>query len=249
MTGLESSIVIGTLIGVAGTGLGGAVCYIIPRPTNTLQAVMLSFSGGVMVAMVVFSMLPEAFLGKPFWPGAFSFLLSALFVGALSATLRLPSNGLHTEEGLRLRLQRTSLMIISAIALHNLPEGLAIGTGLSVRSDYTFTLIILMLLHDIPEGMAAGVGLRAGRMNVFKGIGACMLAGVPTGIGAAFGFFAGEISVSFMSASIAFAAGAMLLVTCLELFPNARLLDGRRRVLLPSFAMGVIAGVAIIAGI
>jgi ZIP family zinc transporter len=249
MTGLESSIAIGTLIGVAGTGLGGAVCYGIPRPTKTIQAVMLSFSGGVMVAMVVFSMLPEAFLGRPFWPGAISFLLSALFVGALSAALRLPPNGLQTEEGMCLRLQRTSLMLISAIAVHNLPEGLAIGTGLSVRSDYTFTLIILMLLHDIPEGMATAVGLRAGRMNVFKGIGVCMLTGVPTGLGAAVGFFIGEISQVFISASIAFAAGAMLLVTCLELLPNARGLDNRGHVLISSFVMGLLVGVAIIAGI
>ena len=249
MTGLGASIAVGTLVGVAGTGLGGAVCYIIARPTKTMQAVMLSVSGGVMVAMVVFSMLPEAFTGGPFWPGAAGLLVSAVFVGALSAVLRLPSNGLQTEEGLRLRMQRTSLMIISAIALHNLPEGLAIGTGLCVRSDYTFTLIMLMLLHDIPEGMAAGVGLRAGRMSALKGIGACMLAGVPTGLGAAVGFFVGEISIAFISASIAFAAGAMLLVTCLELIPNAYALDGRGRVLIPAFAAGVLFGVLIIAGL
>lgn len=249
MTGFGASVAVGTLIGVAGTGLGGAVCYMIPQPTKTIQSAMLTFSGGVMVAMVVFSMLPEAFLGRPFWPGAISLLLSALFVGMLSAALRVPLNGAQTEEGLRLRLQRTSLMIISAIALHNLPEGLAIGTGLSVRSDYTVTLIILMLLHDIPEGMAAGVGLRAGHMNAWKGIGACVLTGIPTGIGAAAGYFAGEISQSFISASIAFAAGAMLLVTCMELLPNARGLDNRRRVRFPSFIMGVAVGAAIIAGV
>ena len=249
MTGLQTSIAVGTLIGVAGTGLGGAACYAIAHPTKTIQAVMLSFAGGVMVAMVAFSMLPEAFLEVPFWPGAAGLLLSALFVGALSAALRLPSNAGQTEEGMRLRLQRTSLMLISAIALHNLPEGLAIGTGLSVQSDYTVTLIVLMLLHDIPEGMAVGVGLRAGRMSVFKGIGICMLTGVPTGLGAAVGFFVGEISQAFISASIAFAAGAMLLVTCLELIPSARGLDGRPRVLIPSFAAGVLAGVAIIARI
>ncbi|NLT17049.1 MAG: ZIP family metal transporter [Clostridiales bacterium] len=249
MTGLGSSIAVGTLIGVAGTGLGGAVCYIIAHPTKTTQAVMLSYSGGVMAAMVVFSMLPEAFVGKPFWPGALSLLLSGAFVGALSAVLRLPADCPQTGEGMRLRLQRTSLMIISAIALHNLPEGLAIGTGLCVRSDYTFTLILLMLLHDIPEGMAAGVGLKAGRMSAFKGIGACMLAGVPTGLGAAVGFFVGGISQAFISASIAFAAGAMLLVTCLELIPSARGLDSRKCVLIPAFAAGVLTGALVIAGL
>lgn len=245
--GMMTSIAAGTLLGAAGTGLGGAICYAMPGMKRAMQSGIMMFSGGVMTGMVLLSMLPEAFSGPTPGPGMLGLLFSGLFVWLLSLTLRSPRAA--RAEDISVRLHRTSLMVISAIAMHNLPEGLAIGTGMSVASDYTVTLILLMLLHDIPEGMAAGVGFRAGELSAWKGIGACVAVGLPTGLGAAAGYWIGEISETFMEGSIAFAGGAMLLITALELLPVACALDGRLRVMVPAFAAGLALALTVIVAV
>jgi len=99
-----------------------------------------------------------------------------------------------------------------AIALHNFPEGLAIGASYGV-GDVGFTICILIAIHDFPEGMAMASPMRLGGMNRWKPMMYAALSGLPTVIGAVIGSVATSINQGFVGISIASAAGAMAYLT------------------------------------
>ena len=125
----------------------------------------------------------------------------------------------------------------SAIALHNLPEGMVIGA--SYASDITsivsgpgFILALLIGFHNIPEGMAVSVPLISGGMKKWKGILVSALSGLPIVLGAVLGFAVGNISPIWLSISLSFASGAMIYVVFGELLPESILICKSK---LPSF--------------
>lgn len=208
------SLVIGSVVGIGGTGLGGVIALFLKRPTARTVSVLMALAGGIMLSVVIIDMLPHALIYTDITQVIISVLAGVLVMLLCERVLG----------ALKLKnpLSYTGAIIGAGIALHNLPEGLAIGTGLSARDPYTLSIIIIMMLHDIPEGMAMGVPLRAGNESRLKTLGAVLLSGVPTGIGAIVGYKLGEVSPLFIGASLGFAGGAMLCVTLRELLPQAR---------------------------
>ena len=134
------------------------------------------------------------------------------------------------------------------IALHNLPEGLAIGSGFTAYEAYGLGLSIVIALHDIPEGIAMAIPLNIAGVGKFKVFLYTLLAAVPTGIGALIGYLLGEISQIFISICLGFAGGAMLYITCGELMPESRDLY-RGRISTLGIILGIIAGIFITSSI
>jgi len=103
--------------------------------------------------------------------------------------------------------------------MHDLPEGLAVGAGLASGSSLGFRVAALMFLHNMPEGMAvagplACIGRKRSNIILISA-----LTGLPSVVGAAIGALFGTLSPEVLSASLAFAAGAMLFVTFDEVIP------------------------------
>ena len=139
---------------------------------------------------------------------------------------------------------QTGILLGVGIALHNFPEGLAIGTGFTAVQTFGLGLSLVIALHDIPEGVAMATPMRMGGMKRYKVILSAFVAGIPTGIGALVGYILGEISVTFISLCLGFAGGAMLYITCSELIPEARdLYKGRISGL--GLIFGVILGILV----
>ncbi len=113
-------------------------------------------------------------------------------------------------------------MMVLAVALHNLPEGFAVGAGFRSGTGIGITLSAAILLHDIPEGMAMAIPLRMGRVNPVKVFLVTILSGIPMGIGAFLGAAAGGISDAFSSICLGIAGGAMLYVSLGELINESR---------------------------
>ncbi|NLM09376.1 MAG: ZIP family metal transporter, partial [Clostridiaceae bacterium] len=135
-------------------------------------------------------------------------------------------------------------MMVLAVALHNLPEGFAVGAGFQSGTGIGITLSVAILLHDIPEGMAMAIPLRIGKVKPLKVFLITILSGIPMGIGAFLGAAIGGISDMFSSICLGIAGGAMLYVSLGELINESRSIYRGRFPLLGNMA-GILTGALI----
>jgi ZIP family zinc transporter len=139
-------------------------------------------------------------------------------------------------------LTRSGLILLFAISLHKLPEGIAIGAA----GTYNLTLGIIVaftaILHCLPEGIAIGAPLICGGMSKKKAILLTALGGVPTIIGGAIGILIGNISDTFLALALTIAAGTMLYVVFGEIIPQSLSITKSR---LTAYAamVGILVGV------
>lgn len=215
------STVVGTLAGILGTGLGGLIAFFINNPSKRWLSTILSISAGLMLGVVCFDLLPRSFELGSFGVGLLGTLIGVISMAILQEVL-----SKNTDRGVvRARSKnhsRTGILIGIGIALHNFPEGLAIGVGFTSFQSFGLGLSLVIALHDIPEGVAMAVPMRMGGTRPGRIVLAALLAGVPTGIGALIGYVLGEISAGFIGICLGFAGGAMLYITCSELIPESR---------------------------
>jgi len=118
-------------------------------------------------------------------------------------------------------LLKTGIIVSIGLAIHNFPEGLAIGSGFEASMSLGYTLALAIALHDVPEGISMAVPMKNGGMKPIKVVFYVVLSGVTTGVGAFFGALVGGISQNVIAICLAFAAGAMLYIVSGELIPES----------------------------
>ncbi len=225
---------LGLLAGVVGTGLGGVLSlYVLNQSPNQLSF-LLALSGGAMVSVSLLELIPEAIeiYGRPMAAAGLLAGTMAMFIldtvlphthGSLHDGRRGPGQGrrrqYHGERSARLRSM--GILIGIGIAMHNFPEGLAIGAASAHEQKLGMGIALLIALHNIPEGMAMGVPLRAGNTLPKRIVLYTALAGVPMGLGALAGALVGGASNQALSFSLGLAGGAMVYVVADELIPEA----------------------------
>lgn len=273
-------ILVTAIAGVGGTGLGGAISACIRRDSSKVVSLLLSFAGGVMLAVVCFDLIMDAVnteLGKQ--GGLITVLLGIVIgyivVGVLNLLIDEHTNPelehideahpktaddldelIHSDHLEKHMQERSSLFIAglimaTAIALHNLPEGMVIGaayTGQSIEQVWSgsgFVMATLIGLHNIPEGMAVAVPLIAGGMGRGKAIAITALTGFTTVIGAIIGYLLGSMGDFMHVLALSFASGAMLYVVLGELLPES-ILMWRSKLPAAATMVGIILGIIII---
>ena len=208
------SIALALASGVVATFLGILFALLVRVKDQTQVATVLSFSAGFMLAMVVFDMLPCAIEQ------------SSIVVVAISLALTLAAIAVvdkFIEHKVQAKAQgrpnyATGIIILLAMSLHDLPEGIALGALETLETSTAFT--ILLASHNIIEGVAIGATLRASNFANKGVIISGLLAGTPTIIGAALGYAVSGISKVFLSVGLAVASGAMLYVVFKELLKD-----------------------------
>ncbi len=282
MSVLLKVILITTVAGVGGTGLGGLVSTLFKRDSSRTVSLLLSFAAGVMTSVVCFDLLADAIEPNggertSIFIVMFGVLLGYGVIYLLNAMIDLSTNNevahidarhpktadsleelihadhyrQHKKAGPPGQLFVAGLVMAAAIALHNVPEGMVIGTSfangstteLLARSGMVMAVIIG--IHNIPEGMAVAVPLISGGMQPGKAVCITALTGVPTVLGALVGYFLGAMGPLALALSLSFASGAMLYVVFGELLPEAILMWRSK---LPAFAVvaGMLVGIFII---
>ena len=266
-----------TIAGVVGTGVGGFIGAMLQKDSNRTVSLLLSFAAGVMLSVVCFDLITEAIetnvgvflvIGAVAAGVAVIYLLNYLIdkntnpevphidenhpktADDLDELIHSDHYGVHyAQNDNKVALFVAGVVMASAIALHNVPEGMTIGA--SYASDTTFVgssaliLAILIGLHNIPEGMAVSVPLISGGMNKAKAVFITALSGAPTVIGALIGYLIGDMGALGLALSLGFASGAMLYVVFGEILPQAILMYHSK---LPAFAaiFGMLVGILII---
>ena len=224
----------GILIPFLGTSLGaGCVFFLKKSLSDGIQRALTGFAAGVMVAASVWSLLIPAMeqaadLGRlAFFPAAVGFWLGILFLLLLDHLIpHLHQNSLQAE-GPKSQLQRTTMMVL-AVTLHNIPEGMAVGVVyagyLAGTAQITvagaLALSLGIAIQNFPEGAIISMPLRAEGMKKGRAFWGGVLSGIVEPIGAVLTILAAGIVVPALPYLLSFAAGAMLYVVVEELIPE-----------------------------
>ncbi len=218
------------------TALGAAMVFLTRTVNRKALDWMLGFASGVMLAASFWSLLAPAIemsegLGVPNWfPAAVGFLAGAVSLRLLDRVLPHLHLGFPVEEaeGIKTSWQRTTLLVM-AITLHNIPEGLAIGvafgavaTGIpSATLPAAMALAIGIGLQNFPEGLAVAAPLRREGVSRLKSFWYGLLSAVVEPVAAVVGVVAVLQMRAILPYALAFAAGAMVFVVLEETIPEA----------------------------
>ena len=224
----------GVLIPFLGTSLGaGCVFFLKNALSDGIQRALTGFAAGVMVAASVWSLLIPAMeqaadLGRlAFFPAAAGFWLGILFLLLLDHLIpHLHQNSLQAE-GPKSQLQRTTMMVL-AVTLHNIPEGMAVGVVYAgylagttqITAAGALVLSLGIAIQNFPEGAIISMPLRAEGMKKGRAFWGGVLSGIVEPIGAVLTILAAGIVVPALPYLLSFAAGAMLYVVVEELIPE-----------------------------
>lgn len=228
MDGILKTTLLGLFFGTFGTTLGGLLGIVIKKDSNKFLSFILSFASGLMMAVICFDLIPEALQIANIYRvvigvvvGVISMIFCDIFVQRKFSKKEKTYSGKND-------LLRTGIIVSIGLAIHNFPEGLAIGSGFEASLKLGLGLAIAICLHDIPEGISMAVPMKSGGMKKSKVIFYVLLSGITTGIGAFFGAIIGSISEAVIAICLSFAAGAMLYIVSGELIPESnKLYKGR----------------------
>jgi len=219
------------------TALGASMVFFFKTIKRTVLDGMLGFAAGVMIAASFWSLLAPAIemsenMGvRPYIPAAIGFLGGGLFLFLVDKLLPHLHLGLEVDEaeGIKTNWQR-SILLVLAITLHNIPEGLAVGVAFgavayglpSATLSGAIALAIGIGIQNFPEGAAVSIPLRRENMSRLKSFLYGQASGIVEPIAGVFGAMAVVIMRPILPYALSFAAGAMIYVVIEELIPEAQ---------------------------
>jgi len=253
-------IVLSLIAGVAGMGLGGVITALIGGKSEKMTSIFLSFAGGVMISIVFLELLPESISLSNVYIMIVGFIIGIILVFALNGLMdRLSSTNnesrlhetfaefFHSGDVISKKssMLKSGIIMLFAIGLHNVPEGLALGAAGHYDAALGLSLAIIIGLHNIPEGMAVAAPLIIGGISKFKSVIITLIAGATTVLGAFIGVFVSSISEVAVAVSFAVAGGSMLYVVIGEIIPQA-IVSSKDRVPTIFALLGIIVGILFI---
>ena len=224
----------GILIPFLGTTLGAACVFFLKKAlSESLQRALTGFAAGVMVAASVWSLLIPAIeqasgMGRlSFAPAVIGFWCGILFLLLLDHVIPHLHRNCEQTEGPKIHLQRSTMLLL-AVTLHNIPEGMAVGVmyagylsgNAQITAAGALALSLGIAIQNFPEGAIISMPLRAEGMSKPKAFLCGTLSGIVEPIGALLTILAAQHIIAFLPYFLSFAAGAMLYVVVEELVPE-----------------------------
>jgi ZIP family zinc transporter len=255
-------IIFSAIAGIVGTGLGGLLSSVIlsKKSSERMTCWMLSFAGGVMTSIVCFGLVPESLELTGILVCISGMVIGVVIIMALSRVLdniteikgdklkihETPEELYHESQIIHSTspMLRSGLLMLMAIALHNIPEGLAIGAAGSHDLRLGAILALMIAVHNIPEGMAIASPLLTGGIKWWKVVLLTSLAGAPTLLGGVIGNLIGNISDFTVALSLSAAGGAMLYIVFCEIMPQSIVMTKDRKAALVTL-FGIIIGMIV----
>jgi ZIP family zinc transporter len=224
-------IALGSLVSLIGTMAGASLGVLIQKPSNRMLGAIIGFAGGIMLAVVVFDLIPEA-VEKGGLINAMIFcilgIITIMFVDNVFEATKFSDN----------KHIKVAVMVALGLMIHNFPEGIIMGCGFVSGTSLGLKMSIVIALHDIPEGIAISAPLMTSRVRISKILLYAFITALPTAAGVWLGAWVGTISYRVLGDCLAFASGIMLYVVCREMLPeSSKLWDG------VSGTLGILGGI------
>ncbi len=261
--------------GVGGLALGGGLAAAVHSPSDKTVSLLLRFTAGVMLSVVCFDLVADAAAESDALSVLCWILIGYLCTYLLNCWIDRQAHHTHAHGGHAHEhghphehshgrahaghdngalcacghhtLHTAGLVLAAAVALHNMPVGMAIGATFAGAAHGGGGILAALIigLHNIPEGMSIAAPLLAGGGKPAGAVGIAALSGLPTILGALLGYGAGTMNPLLLAISLSFAAGAMLYVIFGELLPESEQLWQNRLSGL-STMLGMLLGMALI---
>lgn len=214
MNEILKTTLLGLIFGTMGTTLGGIIGVIIKKQSNKFLGFILSFASGLMMSIICFDLLPEALEISNINEVIIGIILGIVIMIFCDLVVQKKFNidKKDIDSNKKNNLLKVGIIVSIGLAIHNFPEGLAIGAGFEASIKLGLSLAIAICFHDIPEGISMAIPMKNGGMKKSKVIFYVILSGITTGIGAFFGAIVGSISKEVIAICLSFAAGAMLYI-------------------------------------
>ena len=233
---MSREIIIGIMIPLIGTVLGAGMVFLLKNEMNTsLQKALLGFASGVMIAASVWSLLIPAIemaeeQGKTPWlPASVGILLGIIFLLVLDSIMPHLHMDKEKPEGIKANLKKSTMLVL-AVTLHNIPEGMAVGVvfagltteNIAISLAGAFALSIGIAIQNFPEGAIISLPLKSEGLTSKRAFTYGALSGVVEPIAAVITILLTRIVVPILPYLLAFAAGAMIYVVVEELIPESQ---------------------------
>ena len=230
-------IILGLIFPFLGTTIGASMVFLLKdKLNNKIQKILLGFASGVMIAASIWSLITPAIdmsshLALPWLPAAVGFLLGIAFLLILDTViphLHLNSNEVEGIQGKK--SLKKSTMLVFAVTLHNIPEGMAVGVVLAgayygnelLSMSAALALSIGIALQNLPEGAIISMPLLGEGYTKSRAFLLGSLSGIVEPIAAAITILLISFIEPILPYLLAFAAGAMIYVVVEELIPESQ---------------------------
>ena len=227
----------GLAIPFLGTTLGSAMVFFMKNKINNkIEKLLLGFASGVMIAASIWSLIMPSIdmaeeQGVISWiPATIGFLLGIFFLLILDSIIPHLHLNSNEPEGMKAKIKKTTMMVL-AVTLHNIPEGMAVGvvfagaisgnTGITIAG--AFALAIGIAIQNFPEGAIVSMPLKSEGMSKLKAFWYGTLSGIVEPIGAVLTMLLTNLVVPVLPYFLSFAAGAMIYVVVEELIPESQI--------------------------
>ncbi|MGD6872443.1 ZIP family metal transporter [Sutcliffiella horikoshii] len=233
-----SQVLIGSVLAAMSTGVGALpILFLKNTLTHRWRDTLLAFTAGIMMAAATMSLIPEALSYGGFVPLGIGLLLGVITLTLLERSI--PHIDLeHNRKGIA--FDQKAMLIVAAITLHNIPEGLSVGVSYASDAADTGNLIAFAIgLQNAPEGFLVALFLINQRITKWKAFIVATLTGAVEIPMALLGFYLTSVVSSLVPYGLAFAAGAMLYIIYKELIPESHG-DGNETTSTNSFIVGLL---------
>ena len=244
MQGVINTTILGLFFGTIGTTLGGIIGCTMKNNSNKFLSFILSFAAGLMMAVICFDLIPEALSISKLAECIIGIIFGIIVMIFCDVIVDKKFNTKKPKNTVKNNLLKTGIIVSIGLAIHNIPEGLAIGSGFDESTKLGLSLALAICFHDIPEGISVAVPMKNGGMKIYKIMIYVILSGIATGIGALIGCIIGKISEQIIAICLSFAAGAMLYIVSGELIPESNTLYKGRMSAIGNM-LGFIIGIGI----
>lgn len=222
MNTLTTISLYGLIFGMLGTTFGGIIGTYLNINSKKFLSFILEFAAGLMTAITCFNLIPESIKLTNI-----SLTVPGILLGIsmmIFTSKSVDNSKIIKSKNTKNNLFKSGIIIALGIAIHNLPEGLAIGAGFCSSESLGFSLALTIAIHDIPEGISVALPLKSSGFSKTKSIFITALSGLTTGLGALIGAIFSQVNSIFIGLSLSFASGAMLYIISCELIPESKTL-------------------------
>ncbi len=206
------------------TPIGGWLVLQFRRLSMRVMTILLGMASGIMVTVVITELIPTSIRSGSHSLFLLGFAAGWLMMWALKKVVAMAMQKEQVAEEAKVYL-KMGWFIAIAMAIHDLPEGLAIGAGNAVEQQVGLFIALAIALHNIPEGMSIAAPMRLGGMSKPRVFWVTFLIGFVTPLGTMLAAWLFTVAHSFIALSLAFASGAMAFVVARDIFPESWQLD------------------------